>query len=373
MTATVTAQDMRIALYRHFAGQAAVLFEISTNPREEAAADPRRLGVPLLRRRAIDVLTVRTARKRGIGPLDLLAVEIKVDRGDYLTDIRDPAKQAGWREIAHRHAYAVPDGLVQPGEIPEGSGLLVAKPATWDGGDRTVTWARRAPYTTAPDLPAWLTLRLAWRLSTAEAKIRGVAWETRDLAGDTPDDLRARLLEARAETERLTGRLNRARDETDTWRTAFAAAGYLPCAHCAQPVRPERISRGNFSGWRHRHPRTRRAVRGDPSRRRRPVRLGHTSRRPARTTKGGIVTVTELPVNGSDPRDDDPGWDRTPPNNVAAEQCVLGGMLLSKDAISDVIDVIRLPTITGPPTRSSTKRSSTCTPRRTSRRDHRGG
>ena len=53
------------------------------------------------------------------------------------------------------------------------------------------------------------------------------------------------------------------------------------------------------------------------------------------------MTVTSLPRNDSDPRDDDPGWDRTPPNNVAAEQCVLGGMLLSKDAISDVIDVIR--------------------------------
>jgi replicative DNA helicase len=34
-------------------------------------------------------------------------------------------------------------------------------------------------------------------------------------------------------------------------------------------------------------------------------------------------------------------WDRTPPHDVAAEQCVLGGMLLSKDAISDVIEVIR--------------------------------
>src|SRR5215468_6193364 len=32
-----------------------------------------------------------------------------------------------------------------------------------------------------------------------------------------------------------------------------------------------------------------------------------------------------------------------PPHDVAAEQCVLGGMLLSKDAISDVIEVIRPP------------------------------
>ncbi len=35
------------------------------------------------------------------------------------------------------------------------------------------------------------------------------------------------------------------------------------------------------------------------------------------------------------------GFERMPPHDVAAEQCVLGGMLLSKDAISDVIEVIR--------------------------------
>ena len=37
-------------------------------------------------------------------------------------------------------------------------------------------------------------------------------------------------------------------------------------------------------------------------------------------------------------RDD---FERMPPHDVPAEQCVLGGMLLSKDAISDVIEVIR--------------------------------
>jgi replicative DNA helicase len=34
-------------------------------------------------------------------------------------------------------------------------------------------------------------------------------------------------------------------------------------------------------------------------------------------------------------------FERMPPHDVAAEQCVLGGMLLSKDAISDVIETIR--------------------------------
>jgi len=37
----------------------------------------------------------------------------------------------------------------------------------------------------------------------------------------------------------------------------------------------------------------------------------------------------------------DPQFDRTPPQDVAAEQCVLGGMLLSKDAIADVVEVLK--------------------------------
>ena len=39
------------------------------------------------------------------------------------------------------------------------------------------------------------------------------------------------------------------------------------------------------------------------------------------------------------PRDDYP--DRTPPQDVAAEQSVIGAMLLSKDAIADVVESLR--------------------------------
>jgi replicative DNA helicase len=51
------------------------------------------------------------------------------------------------------------------------------------------------------------------------------------------------------------------------------------------------------------------------------------------------VTVAELP----DRRDDRApavSYDRTPPQDIAAEQSVLGGMLLSKDAIADVVEVV---------------------------------
>jgi replicative DNA helicase len=46
------------------------------------------------------------------------------------------------------------------------------------------------------------------------------------------------------------------------------------------------------------------------------------------------VSVAEIARRGEE-------FERTPPHDLAAEQCVLGGMMLSKDAISDVLEVIR--------------------------------
>ncbi|HTZ26831.1 MAG TPA: replicative DNA helicase [Streptosporangiaceae bacterium] len=45
------------------------------------------------------------------------------------------------------------------------------------------------------------------------------------------------------------------------------------------------------------------------------------------------MSVAEIAPSGGE-------FERTPPHDLAAEQCVLGGMLMSKDAISDVLEVI---------------------------------
>src|SRR5207248_10517340 len=45
------------------------------------------------------------------------------------------------------------------------------------------------------------------------------------------------------------------------------------------------------------------------------------------------MSVAELAPRGGE-------FDRTPPHDLSAEQCVVGGMLMSKDAISDVMEVI---------------------------------
>lgn len=51
------------------------------------------------------------------------------------------------------------------------------------------------------------------------------------------------------------------------------------------------------------------------------------------------MSVAELPRPGG--RDEGPGPDRLPPQDVVAEQSVLGAMLLSKDAIADVVETLR--------------------------------
>jgi replicative DNA helicase len=55
---------------------------------------------------------------------------------------------------------------------------------------------------------------------------------------------------------------------------------------------------------------------------------------------GAQVSLADLDVPGSGPSED---FGRTPPQDLAAEQSVLGGMLLSKDAIADVVEVLRGP------------------------------
>jgi replicative DNA helicase len=54
-----------------------------------------------------------------------------------------------------------------------------------------------------------------------------------------------------------------------------------------------------------------------------------------------VAAAPEPPGPQAAPGAPDPQFDRTPPQDVAAEQSVLGGMLLSKDAIADVVEILR--------------------------------
>jgi replicative DNA helicase len=66
------------------------------------------------------------------------------------------------------------------------------------------------------------------------------------------------------------------------------------------------------------------------------VALQHSEREVCGVTDGVVDLATQ--------RDRSPAptdFERTPPQDIAAEQSVLGGMLLSKDAIADVVEVVR--------------------------------
>lgn len=231
-----TAHRMRRALYRHFIDGWAPLFEISA---DATSAEPTV--------RRVDMLAVRRARKAGIGPLDLLAVEIKISRGDFLADVRIPEKQQRWREVAHRHAFAAPAGLIRKDEVPDGSGLIeVSDARSKYEGDR-VAWVKQVPYTTTPDLPAWLTLTIAHRLARVEALTRG-------LSGDTADSdaaaLRADVKRLRRELDNAERRGERYKREIETWKRAFAEANPVACGTCGEPIRPDWTTLG--MGWKHR-------------------------------------------------------------------------------------------------------------------------
>lgn len=246
----MNAAQMREALWKHYADRYAVLFEVSTNTYPEVTPVAGEPPIRTYHRRQIDVLAVSTARRKGIGPLDLLAIEVKVSRGDFLADVRNPAKQAPWREVAHRHAYATPAAMIRPEEVPAGSGLLEvapSRPGYWD-----VNWKVRARYgETPPVLPGWLTLTLAYRMSRAEAKLRGLSGDAGD--AESAEDLRGALVKARADLETVRGKYLRAVDEACEWKTAFAATGGgIPCKYCGKPVVPRTLRGGSFSKWRHR-------------------------------------------------------------------------------------------------------------------------
>lgn len=242
----LTARQVEAALWLHFTGAAwAPLAEVTIEPDRVPYGHP---DWGKQRPRRIDMLLLRKARKpERDGAIERLAVEIKVTRADFLSDIARPEKQQPWREFAHRHAYATPAGLVEPREVPAGSGLLQIDTSAFG---RTVSWAKRAPYGDRPaDLPNWLVMGLAYRLGYSEARLRGHTVRQQG-APDNPDELRAEIERLTAENRKLDKDLRKATGESKAWRIAAVKTG-VPCSTCRELLRPDRIRHGSFTRWRH--------------------------------------------------------------------------------------------------------------------------
>jgi hypothetical protein len=172
-------------------------------------------------------------------------LEIKVSRGDFLNDIKHPEKQAPWRDLAHRHAYCVPEGLVRLEEVPTSSGLLVVHTRH---GYPQCEWARKAPRSaTARPLPTANVLDAFYRWSRAEAAAKGLTGDNRHIGGE--EALRLEVERLTHETELLSGQLDRAKDELTGLRRRCAAYEPLTCSTCGRPLRPSRRRRALADGY----------------------------------------------------------------------------------------------------------------------------
>lgn len=80
-----------------------------------------RRGVGYSYDRTIDLFTFETWPSRGF---NRIAYEVKISRSDFVREIRDPSKRAGFRKFANEFYFATPPGLLSPGEIPSDTGLI---------------------------------------------------------------------------------------------------------------------------------------------------------------------------------------------------------------------------------------------------------
>lgn len=74
-----------------------------------------------------DVFSIRnTSHEAYLAPF---VHEVKVSRADLLTDLRNPAKRAGYQALSQQFWYVIAAGIAAPDEIPEDCGVIEASDA----------------------------------------------------------------------------------------------------------------------------------------------------------------------------------------------------------------------------------------------------
>lgn len=96
--------------------------------------------------------------------------EVKVSRSDFLVDVNNPAKRAAYFQLADYVTYVLPEGLVQPDDVPPECGLMVE---TAPGVFRVVRKGRKNK--ARPALPAGHWMALALRLHNQARAFDGQA------------------------------------------------------------------------------------------------------------------------------------------------------------------------------------------------------
>lgn len=91
-----------------------------------AGAEHVRITAGFESRRTADYIAMDLWPNYGKG-LDLIGHEVKVSRGDWLSELRDPDKAETFKVHMDRWFLVASDpSIVKPGELPEGWGLMVA-------------------------------------------------------------------------------------------------------------------------------------------------------------------------------------------------------------------------------------------------------
>jgi hypothetical protein len=90
-----------------------------------------------------------------MGSEGMTAVEVKVNRGDWLGELKDPMKRAPIMAMSARFYFATPAGMTLPSELPEDCGLIEIEPRSLKA---SVTTGAAPRY---PPKPDWLlTMRI---------------------------------------------------------------------------------------------------------------------------------------------------------------------------------------------------------------------
>ncbi|BDZ52515.1 hypothetical protein GCM10025867_47560 (plasmid) [Frondihabitans sucicola] len=199
--------------------------------------------------RRIDVLLFNPRERR--------AVEIKVSRADLLQDVNHPEKQEPWRQLTHKHYYAVPDTLLALAQsaVPMNSGIIVVTREGENAWGVRVARPVSGGNPTPRDLPAKAIAALYYRLAPLEANVKGLSWVGSEGAADAASA--EKLARLQRDLEIAQGKIADKDDQIDGWKRRLAAAGPLPCAHCGAPVVPN----GKATGSADAAPRTTGAIR----------------------------------------------------------------------------------------------------------------
>jgi len=98
------------------------------------------------------------------------AYEIKISREDFQRELADPEKRRRAMRIADFFFFAVPEGLVQPDEVPEECGLIWMRP---EGQAPTIMKMSKIQKAPVPDWPLTIDLlRHAFALGQEDAAKR---------------------------------------------------------------------------------------------------------------------------------------------------------------------------------------------------------